>query len=299
MSSSSNNFSTIKQTKPNIPISKTNQTNITPRKKPEAILKCVEENPCNYFFDKSSGIKVPKHNGENSKSHRRSNTNTQFIEDMRTNISMQFEKLKEFKETRHNFNKILQQNDDFSQDNEKTIEKDKNTPFYYERENNNCPTFFKPKSNHLSQNFSNYTVKRENKKDYDNFFQNENSESEKKNDEIIKNKSISCHFNYRDITNDNSSNLNSSKMSNKFSCNKTSNYLYGEMKIQEKKNEIVENISNLKQKLYKIKTSKNMTVSMKEMFDLFEDLNDCYKGKIYHFSLKKNIFLFFRSKPTI
>lgn len=290
MSSSSNNFSTIKQTKPNIPISKTSQNNITPRKKPETILKCVEENPCNYFFDKTSERKNLKNNAENSKSHRRSNTNTQFIEDMRTNISMQFERLKEFKETRQNFNKILQQNDDFYDDHEKNTEKDKNTPFYYEKEeNNNYVTFFKPKSNHLSQN---YTVKRENKKDYANFFENENSEAERKNDEIIKNKSISCHFNYRNIANDNNSNLNSSKMSNKFSCNKTSNYLYGEMKIQEKKNEIVENISNLKQKLYKIKTSKNMTITMKEMFDLFEDLNDCYKGKFLIF-LSKIIILYF------
>ena len=86
--------------------------NTTPRR-PQNVLKCVEQNSSLSFLQEKEG--------SNSKTHRRSNT--QFIEDMKSNIYQQVEKLKEFKETREDFHKVLQEKEQENEIMEKNYNK--------------------------------------------------------------------------------------------------------------------------------------------------------------------------------
>ena len=345
-------------------------------KPPEKKLKCVEETSDNSIsFVKERPDTDERRSNKNddfanNKMHRRSNT--QVIEDMKTNISMQFEKLKEFKETRTNFQKVLQEKENENDVLEKNVKYGKNS-LYFDNESGNFTqrtNVFEPKSNYLQEKTNNYLEKAKNyvqekektansvqekpnnlerPKNYadrhnysvyekhmtyvpseksmnlvvetQNFFQvkqkeknNEKQEkfekymdekrsnytqdkptakkeynkmeepaddlpsARKKYDaEFKQNKSISCHYNAYNKNNVNDFNENENKMSNKFSCNKTSNLLYGQMKIQEKKNEIENKMTLLKQNISKGKKMSN-NISMKEVYNMFEDLNDCYEG---------------------
>lgn len=255
--------------------------NLTPRKKPETVLKCIDENNyCNEKFTERNGKSKNTIEDSQSKFHRRSNTNIRFIQDIKSNITQQFERLKEFKESRKNFDKILKlkeeeldmknYNEESSHiDYEKPLEKTKDSPV----SNNN---YYISKNKYDRQNLT--TVKTENKnknehsreydwkEKYENFCHN-------------KNKSVSCHIGTL-LSDREAGETNINKISNKFSCNKTSNYLYGEMKIQEQKNQIEESAYALKQKLYKAKSTYS-NLSMKELFDLYEDLNECFKSSIF------------------
>lgn len=231
-----------------------NSTNNTTRKHPEATLKCIETTPAN---EKSLEIK----NDSKIKKHRKCNTNTQFIEDMKSNISMQFERLKEFKETRTIFQKVLEETglestnksskpsnnydkyqkiDDFSyHQSQSTLRKDYNQSKYNDNE---LPTHKKP-----------YDINEKSKK------------------------SISCHYNKNLLNNNEDSDYNEKQMSNKFSCNRTSNILYGQMKITEKKTQIDSKILSLRELMNKTRKGDN-NLQIKDLYSMFEDLNECYQG---------------------
>lgn len=359
---------------------------------PEKTLRCVIDENCPkkpLTLMKTASERKPNQNQEdnnkidelaNLRHQRRSNT--QFIEDMKSNISMQFEKLKEFKVTRTNFQRVLQEKENeldlnfkertafdendyrinYSQEklpsdyqnnfkqqtmqniqniqniqndyrNNLSQDKNKNT-FQNNRQSNYkngsqeqesdsksnySQSDFKQKeqcdNKNIRQNEFDYKNAREFKNNYTqerqrevkNTFTEEKQRSnyteekqtirkEARKDEEIFNyrkkyteenlgnnkysKSISCHF-FNKKTNEEEEydGNNEGKISNKFSSNKTSSYLYGQMKIQEKKAEIDEKVMILKQNINRAKKDGNTQI--KEIYKLFEELNECYQSIIF------------------
>lgn len=239
---------------------------------PEKTLRCVIEDQNPRLALQTSERKPDRFDELSSlRQHRRSNT--QFIEDMKSNISMQFEKLKEFKVCRSNFQKVLQEKED---------------EFIKERSVNK---FERPltvnEQTLLNEDFGNYdykghyfppeisaTLKKKPESNEKKFFEETSSKYEGKYT-----KSSSCHYtnqnNFKPLRDEEEpcDIKKEVKISNKFSSNKTSNYLYGEMKIQEKRNAIEGQVMELRQKITKAKRSKN--TQMKEVFELFDELNGC------------------------
>ena len=100
-------------------------------------------------------------------------------------------------------------------------------------------------------------------------------------------KSISCHFFNKkgNAAEEEVDDGNEGKISNKFSSNKTSSYLYGQMKIQEKRTEIDEKVMILKQNINRAKNDGNTQI--KEIYKLFEELNECYQSLIFDIFFEK------------
>ena len=254
--------------------------NTTPRR-PENVLKCVEENSLSYLQERE---------GSNSKAHRRSNT--QFIEDMKSNIYQQVEKLKEFKETRQDFHKVLHEKEQENDIMEKNFNKYKRNPLYeVEDEVSKDQSFFSKEQVNSDYLTEKPTIRKEYKKEEVVFDEMPGSLRRKYGDNHKYEKSMSCHFTMNNATDKKKEenkqikqkindfddyNLNENKISNKFSSNKTSNNLYCQMKIQEKKSDIEEKISGLKQRI--LKGKKNIHFPMKDLYNFFEELNDCYQG---------------------
>ena len=374
-----------------------------PEKKanPEKTLRCVIDENCPkkpLTLKKTSSERKPDQNQENNKIDELANlrhqrrSNTQFIEDMKSNISMQFEKLKEFKVTRTNFQRVLQEKENeldmnikertafdendyrinYSQDKlpndyqsnfkqqvmqndykfnvkqeKNNLTQDKNNleknnltqEKNKEKNNNNKSSDYKNnklcdyknilqeqesdnKSNYSQCDYKNRQTEQERQCDYKNIMEYKNNYTQekqredkknyteekqrnnyteekqtirkeaKKDDEIMNyrkkhteetagnnkySKSISCHF-FNKKENGAEEEEYEGKISNKFSSNKTSSYLYGQMKIQEKRTEIDEKVMILKQKINRAKKDGNTQI--KEIYKLFEELNECYQSLI-------------------
>ena len=185
--------------------------------------------------------------------------------------------MKEFQETRTVFHQVLQE-----KENEIMSSKVERIPMSYEKNGGYEESSYNYRNNFSQEKQEKPTVKKEAKREetncpYDLSWRKKYGEDADINNKYVK--SISCHFlntNNNFTGEEEGDTRNEVKISNKFVSNKTSNFLYGQMKIQEKKMEIDGKVSNLKQIINKAKRNGNM--QMKEIYNLYEDLNECYKG---------------------